>query len=166
MSQAAKQQSYQSISTPDVNHNAPNMITELILLNQDLHVGPYPWRGEHKVFWGKTVATVRKLIRDFKISEDQLAFYVHKCKPVEINGEEFGKAAVVARKLFQRYDLIGLVESYRRRRSEASVSRLDTAKISKPQTTPTKPKSLLDFLKELEDGTKEEGSGGINGGNE
>lgn len=156
MTTAAKQ-SFNSITTPEVNHNAPNMITELILLNRDLHVGPYPWRGQHKAFWGKTVAVVRKLIRDFNIDVDQLAFYVHKCQPTEIDGVEFGKAAVVAKRLFQRYDLIGLVESYRRRRSEANVSRLDTAKISKPQTAPTKPKSLLDFLKELENGTKEEG---------
>lgn len=150
------EQSYQSITTPDLRHDPSNMITELILLNRDWNPGPYPWKGKYRAFWGKTVAVVRRMIRDHGLSPDQIAFYVYRCNPTEINGEEFGKVVTVAKKLFQRYDLQGLVESYRQKGQQATVSRLETTRVSKPRTAAVA-KSVLEFIKELEDGTKKEG---------
>ncbi len=142
------QTKYPSITTPDIQHNAANMITELILLNREGHVEASPWRGTHKPFWGKTVGAVSKLIRDFKLEPDQLAFYVYKCEPTEIDAASFAKAAVVAKKLFQKFDLFGLVQIYRERFTAAKGDSFDNvphrAKINKH-------KSLVAFLKELKD---------------
>lgn len=160
MTKSTTGQSFQSITTPQVNHDPSNMITELILLNRDWNPGPYPWRGKYRRFWSSTVAVVRRMIRDFDLSPDQIAFYVYRCNPTELNGEEFAKVVTVAKKLFQRYDLEGLVESYRQKKQGATVSRLETARASEPRTAPIA-KSVLDFIKELEqDGTKEEGGRG------
>ncbi len=138
---------YNSITTPSIAHDAANAITELILLNQNFNIKEYPWRNEYKVFWGKTVSAIRKLMRDFGITEDQLAFFVFKCAPQEISGDEFAKAAVVAKKLLQKYDLAQLMDLYRNRRSKAAVSSIEIT-----DYTYSKPKSLLSLLKELEHG--------------
>lgn len=138
---------YKSITTPNIDHDAANAITELILLNKDINIQEYPWRTSHKTFWGKTVSAIRKLIRDFNITEDQLAFFIFKCAPQEISGEEFAKAAVVAKKLLQKYDLSQLMELYRNRRAKSKVSSIEISEYSY-----IKPKSLLTLLKELENG--------------
>lgn len=141
---------YQSITTPDILHNAANMITELILINREGHVEAMPWRGKHKPFWGKTVAAVSKLIGRFGLDPDQLAFYVYRCEPTEISAPEFAKAAVVAKKLFQKFDLFGLVEIYRTRHEAAKGDSFDKvahrAKVNKR-------KSLVKFLEELQNAT-------------
>lgn len=137
---------YQSITSPDIQHDAANMITELILINREGAVGVNPWREEHRLFWGKTVAAVKKLIRDFELDPDQLAFYVYRCEPVEISAEEFAKAVVVTKKLFQKFDLAGLTEIYARRYAAAKG---DVGDSVKPRRKKNK-KSLITFLKELE----------------
>jgi hypothetical protein len=139
-------QKYKSITSPDIQHDASNMITELILINREGYVGEYPWRGKHKAFWGKTVAVVRKLIKNFELDPDQLAFYVYRCDPVEIDGVEFAKAAVITKKLFHKFDLAGLVEIYAKRLEAA---RGDINDDVKPRAKKNK-KSLMAFIKELE----------------
>lgn len=137
---------YQSITSPDTQHDAANMITELILINREGAVEPNPWRGKHRRFWGRTVAAVKRLIRDFELEPDQLAFYVYRCEPVEISAEEFAKAVVVSKKLFQKFDLEGLTTIYGRRFEAAKG---DAGDALKPRAKRNK-KSLVAFLKELE----------------
>jgi len=141
---------YPSVTTPDVQHDAANMITELILLNKMGYVGPAPWRIEHRLFWGKTVAAIRKLIKQFEIDPDQLAFFVYRCEPTAINAAEFAKAAVVAKKLFQKFDLMGLVEIYKKRFEAAQGDSFDKV-VHRPKTN--KSKSLIKFLEELKNAT-------------
>lgn len=138
---------FESITTKDTTHNPVNMLAELMLLNKDLTVGSAPWRGAHKVWWGKTVAALNKLMKVHKITHDQLAFYVYRCEPTGINGPEFGKMAVVAKKLLRRYDLEELVRVYRDRYENANATVL-TAGTLTPR--PTKKPSLAELLKELE----------------
>jgi predicted enzyme involved in methoxymalonyl-ACP biosynthesis len=145
---------YQSITTPDLKHDAANMLTELILINKDPMVSPYPWSHQHKVWWGKTVSAIKKLTKQFNITTDQLAFYVYRCRPVEIDGPEFAKMAVVAKKLFRKYDLQELVALYRATQQKNKGGSLDGIGYRKDRP---KPKSLVDFLRELEDAEKKEG---------
>lgn len=140
---------YPSITSPGVLHDAANMLTELIWLNRDLQLKDHPWKESkyHGIRWGKMVACIKKLMRDFELDSDQLAFYIYRCRPVDIDGVEFAKMAVVAKKLFQKYDLSDLVRMYNERRQELKTNQMDLVKY-KAQ----KPKSLVDFLKELENG--------------
>lgn len=142
---------YPSITSSGVLHDAANMLTELIWLNRDIQLKDHPWKISqgHGRQWGKMVACIKKLMRDFDLDSDQLAFYIYKCRPVNINGVEFAKMAVVAKKLFQKYDLTDLVRMYSERRQELKTSPIDLVK-HKIQ----KPKSLVEFLKELEDGQR------------
>lgn len=111
-------------------------------------MGEAPWRGDHRTWWGKTVAAINKLITTHKLTADQLAFYVFHCEPMEIDSTEFAKMAVVAKKLFRRYDLNDLVEMYRNRREKVeNTGGIEHGGYAKSQ--PTR-KSLAAFLKELE----------------
>jgi hypothetical protein len=140
---------YESITSPDIQHDEANIITELILLNRSLDVPPNPWRSpKYKAFWGKTVACVRRLMKVNGLTSDQLAFYVIRCVPTEINSSEFAKAAVVAKKLFRRQDLGEVVQTYKDRRQEyygACMMGEGLGKFKKQES-----KSLMQFLKELE----------------
>lgn len=124
------------------------MLVELILLNRDLGVGEAPWRGEHRVWWGKTVAAINKLIKVHGLTTDQLAFYVYRCNPVDINPQEFAKMAVVAKKLFRRHDLADLVRMYQNRREKVQNTG-GTERAGYAEARP-KRKSLAAFLEELE----------------
>lgn len=143
---------YPSITSPGVLHDAANMLTELIWLNRDIQLKDHPWKISpgYGRQWGKMVACIKKLMRDFEIDSDQMAFYIYKCRPVDIDGVEFAKMAVVAKKLFQKYDLSDLIRMYDERRREIKVNPIDLAR-HKTQ----RPKNLVDFLKELEDGQSE-----------
>lgn len=143
---------YPSITSPGVLHDAANILTELIWLNRNIQLGDHPWKGsQHGKQWGKMVACIKKLMRDFELDADQIAFYIYKCRPVNIDGVEFAKMAVVAKKLFQKYDLGDLVRMYTERRQDLKSQPIDLMR-HKTQ----KPKSLVDFLKELENGKAEE----------
>lgn len=139
---------YQSITTPDIEHDRANMLVEFIWLNRDLFASPYPWKGEGSEDWGKMVAAVKKLMKEpYALSHEQIAFYVWKCKPHFIDAFQFAKMAVVARKLFRRYTLEEVHRLYEDRRRDAGGSGLEKAEYKK-----AKPKSLLTFLRELERG--------------
>lgn len=139
---------YKSITTPSISHNAANMITELIYLNKGEKPLPYPWRSLGiKDFWGSTVAAISRMMKVHGLTEDQIAFYVYKCQPREIVPAEFAKMAVVAKKLFQKFELSALVEIYRR-----SVVGSHDGVIAAHKEPTSKPKSLFAFLQELENG--------------
>ena len=137
---------YNSITTPGVKHDAANMLTELILLNQNIEQRPYCWRNNRQ--WSKLVAAIKKVMTVHCITADQLAFYIYRCCPKEINQIEFAKMAVVAKKLFRKYDLNELVSVYNQRKAsfvpDRDLARAGSAKVQKKQ------KSLYEFLKELE----------------
>ncbi len=141
---------YQSLTTPDVQNDQVNALTELILLNKDVAAPPYPWRGEHKAWWGKTVAALRRIMKTHGITADQIAFYVYRCNPIEISSPEFAKMAVVAKKLFRKHDLGELIDMYRNRRDKV----VDTGGMENAGYAERQPKrkTLAAFLEELENG--------------
>lgn len=139
---------YKSITTPDIEHDEANILTEMTWLNRDLATDMFPWRGDNGKEWGSLVAAFKKLMGpSYGLSAGQLAFYVYKCHPQRINPSEFAKMAVVARKLFERYNLEEVCRLYSDKRREATKVGLEKA-VYKQE----KPKSLLSFLRELERG--------------
>lgn len=139
---------YKSITTPEVEHDEANILAEMTWLNRDLATDMFPWRGEHGKEWGQLVAAFKKLMGpSYGLSAEQLAFYVFKCRPQRINPPEFAKMAVVARKLFKRYNLDEVCRLYADRRQEITKPGLEAA-----QYKQDKPKTLLTFLRELERG--------------
>jgi len=142
---------YQSITTPNVEHDAANILTEMLWLNRDLRTDLFPWRGENCKEWGRLVAAFKKLMGpSFGLSDEQLAFYVFKCKPHYINPPEFAKMAVVARKLFRRYNIEEVCRLYRTDRERVLLG--DIRGFAYAPFKQEKPKSFLTFLKELERG--------------
>jgi len=137
-----------SITTPDIEHDPANMLAEFMWLNKDIRSDSYPWRGHNGKEWGKLVASLKKLMGDsYGLSPGQLAFYIWKCKPTFIDPKQFATMAVVARRLFENYDLEQVSRFYERWRQELASSGLEKAKYKTE-----KPKTLLTFLRELESG--------------
>lgn len=143
-----EQVSYTSITSPPLRHNLANTLTELILLNKVAAPGEFPWRSTYKEWWGETVSCIRKLMKTFNITGDQIAWYIYKCQPTELNGTEFAKLAVVAKKLFQKYDIEQLHRIYAER------YRAGQDVVLYSYSVPKKTKSLSEFIKELESGQK------------
>ena len=142
---------FKSVTTPKVEHDAANAVVEMILLNNDLMIGESPWRNKrHGRWWGKMVACIKKLMREHEITADQMAFYVLRCRPTTIDSTEFGKMAVVAKKLLRRQDIGQAMDTYRNRRDEAKAA----TPIAEGSTRYKRQEivSLTDFLRELEDG--------------
>jgi hypothetical protein len=139
---------YRSITTPDIDHDEANILAEMIWLNRDLATDIFPWRGENGKEWGRLVSAFKRLMGpSFGLSAEQLAFYVFKCRPQQINPTEFAKMAVVARKLFRRYQIEEVCMLYVHKRIEAMKPGLEKAPYKQE-----KPKTLLSFLRELERG--------------
>lgn len=137
---------YNSITTPNVQHDAANMLAEFIWLNSDINSDVFPWRGQNNKKWGKLVASLKKLMREpYGLSQEQLAFYIWHCRPANIRPQEFAKMAVVARRLFHKYDLEQVCVLYKNLRKELCSSGLEYTLYKKPKS-----KSLLAFLRELE----------------
>lgn len=142
---------YQSITTPDIQHDEANMLAEFMWLNRDIRADIYPWRGQNGKEWGRLVSALKKLMKDpYELTAQQLAFYIWKCKPQIISAPEFAKMAVVARRLFQRFDLLQVARLYEDRRRELAASGLEHIEYKQER-----PKSLLAFLRELERGETE-----------
>jgi hypothetical protein len=146
---------HQSITTPGLQHDDFNIITELIFLNKFGNVGEYPWRqNQYRPYWSNTLALIRKLNKVHGLSVDQLAFYIYRCSPTDLSSQEFGKATVVAKKLFLKFNLVELVSRYREKFKPVEMTGLEMAPYSdrQNQIQITKPKTLLELLKELENG--------------
>ena len=120
---------YPSITTPDIEHDSANMLAEFMWLNQDIRADIFPWRGHNGKEWGKLVAALKKLMLEpYGLSAGQLAFYIWKCKPRFIDPKQFAKMAVVARRLFEDYDLEQVTRLYEQRRRELASSGLENIK--------------------------------------
>jgi len=142
---------YESITTPEIEHDDANILAEFVWLNRDIRADIFPWRGENGTEWGKIVAAIKKLMTDsYGLTPQQIAFYIWRCKPRYINPFEFAKMAVVARKLFKPLDIEQVRRLYLDRRKELSSSGME--KVAYKQE---KPKTLLTFLRELESAEKE-----------
>jgi len=140
------QSKYPSLTTPSIEHDVANILTEFIWLNRDINAGQFPWRDNKE--WGKMVAAIKKLMGEpYHLTHEQIAFYIYKCYPQDISPFQFAKMAVVARKLFRRYDLEELHRLYAQRRKD-----LAQPGLAKAEYKQQKPKTLLTFLKELERG--------------
>lgn len=137
---------YPSLTTPDIEHDAANLLAEFICLNRDIRVDIFPWRSQYGKEWGKVVAALKKLMKDpYGLTAEQLAFYIWKCKPHRIDPAQFAKMAVVAKRLFDHYELEQVSDFYKNWRRELAASGLEEAKYKK-----SKPKTLFTFLRELE----------------
>lgn len=137
---------YPSLTTPDIEHDAANLLTEFIWLNKDIRADVYPWRGDNGKQWGKSVAAIKKLMGDsYGLTAEQLAFYIWKCKPKVITPQQFAKMAVVARRLLEHYTLEQVSRLYEDWRRELASSGLEKAQYKKE-----KPKTLVSLLMELE----------------
>jgi hypothetical protein len=137
------QTKFESILVPKIQHDAFNILTELIFINSGKTFDKIPWKSDTR-WWAKTVSVLKKINRDHGVSVEQLAFYIFRCRPKEIRGQEFGKMAVVAKKLFRYYDLQQLVDLYRASFKPSNSLIIDTPKQA------TRTKSLSAFLKELQ----------------
>ena len=137
------QTKFESILVSKTKHDPFNMMTELIFINSGKAFDGSPWKS-YRIWWAKTVSILKKINRDHGVTIEQLAFYIYRCRPKEIKGKEFGKMAVVAKKLFRYYDLTQLVDLYRASFKPSTSIVIDTPK------TIIRSKSLTDFLKELE----------------
>src|SRR5689334_18593575 len=139
---------YQSITTPDISHDEANILAEMTWLNRDLGTDIFPWRGENGKEWGRLVSAFKRLMGpSFGLSAEQLAFYVYKCRPQQINPPEFAKMAVVAGELFRRYIIDEVRRLHIHKRKDAMKPGIEKA-VYKQE----KPKTLLSFLRELERG--------------
>lgn len=146
---------HQSITMPTVQHDDFNIITELIFLNKFGNVKPYAWREEpYRKFWSSTLAIIRKLNKVHSINIEQLAFYIYRCSPDSLSNEEFAKAAVVAKKLFLKFNLNELLAIYRERYKPVETSGLELVPYiqTNEPVKETKKKTLFELLKELENG--------------
>lgn len=142
---------YRSITTPQIEHDEANILAEMTWLNRDLETDVFPWRGDNGKEWGRLVSAFKKLMGpSFGLSAEQLAFYVFKCRPHYINPPEFAKMAVVARKLFKRYDITEVCRLYSTKRGEALLATIRG--LPNIEHKQHKPKSFLSFLQELERG--------------
>lgn len=143
---------YKSITTPEIEHDEANILAEMTWLNRNLASDIFPWRGDNSKDWGRLVSAFKRLMGPFfGLSAEQLAFYVYKCRPHYINPPEFAKMAVVARKLFRRYNIDEVCRLYADKRCEIMKPGLECAAYKQE-----KPKSFLTFLKELERGEVKE----------
>lgn len=152
---------YDSATSKGVKHDAANAITELIFINaqteRNLPISDSPWKNKNvRAFWSKTVSAVKKLMRDFEITPDQLAFYVHRCNPIEIDGVEFAKAAVVAKKLLRKCDLAGLMSAANERLTQIAARNITEGMSTPVPHAQPKRKNLQAFLQELESGQNSE----------
>jgi hypothetical protein len=137
--------SYESIIITGVKHDTANMLSEFMWLNQDISLDRAPWIMERKK-WGSNVACLKKMMGGtFRLTPEQLAFYIEKAGPHRITGKEFGRMVVMARRLFRRRNIPELRNIYLRRREEFVTSEIEQASYKT-----TKPKSFLSFVRELE----------------
>jgi hypothetical protein len=138
---------FTSITSQGILHDKANFLTELMLLNSNLLVKDFPWR-KHPIVWGKSVACIKKLVRDFGISYEQLGCYIYRCSVTKIDANNFAKMAVMAQKLIPSIELGQIRDIYVEKRSDLQKCTSNNIAYKKNKT-----KSLHQFLEELENGS-------------
>ena len=105
---------YQSVTTPEVQHDSTNFLTEIFFLNKYGALPQYPWRKEYSFSkeWGKTVSLFRKLIKTHHIKSEQIAWYLHTYLPKKIDAKSFGLMVWKIKTLFKHISLSYLQSLY------------------------------------------------------
>jgi len=151
---------YQSITTPSIQHDDTNFLTEIFFLNKYGALPQYPWRKGNPLAkeWGKIVSLLRKLIKVHHIDASQIAWYLHEHLPKQLDSKSFGLMVWKIKKLFRRTDLSYLQRLYAEKFKTTDKSHLNIKDefAPVPVTEKRKAKDLLSILKELENTNGEE----------
>ena len=144
-----------SISSPSVQHDEANIITEIILLNKYGTLPEFCWR-KGKIFheeWSRIVVVVKNVIQKLKIKPGQLIWYVNKFKIADIDYHEFGLLKFRVSKIFPSISIGEIVETYRKLNAlkQSRLNQIETVNTSQVyETKQEQPKkSLMDILREL-----------------
>lgn len=155
---------YQSVTTPDIQHDPTNFLAEIFFLNKHGPLPQYPWRKGNPLAqeWGKTVSLFRKLVKTHKIAPEQIGWYLHTYQPKVLETKSFGLMVWKIKNLFKHIDLKYLERLYAEkfRAPSSDKDHLNIIARSKHTVTPlTEPDNLLNILQKLESthGQKEEG---------
>lgn len=105
---------YQSVTTPSVQHDATNFLTEIFFLNKYGALPEYPWRKGKPLAkeWGGTVSLIRKLIKVHHVDAEQIGWYMHEHLPKKMDSKSFGLMVWKIKKLFRHIDLSYLERLY------------------------------------------------------
>lgn len=140
---------YQSLTTSVILHDKYNLLTEIYFLNKKGILEEFPWRKGHSCFteWPLILALLKKLILKYGIDPEHLAWYFSKFRISNIDSKHFGLFACKVKRIFSRVNLNTLKDLYKVRYNlNKTVEDLEYAE----KSLPSKNKSLLDILKELE----------------
>lgn len=148
---------FQSISTPSIQHDEANILTELILLNRYHFLTEFCWRkgNPQHVEWTHLVGAVKNIIKRLKIHPDKLAWYVNKTKIQDINYDEFGLLHYKISKVFPSAPLVEIVDLYRKinevkKQKYASSRPVNISQEYHMKEESNTVKSLTELLRELE----------------
>lgn len=145
---------YQSITTPNVQHDPTNFLTEIFFLNKYGALPQYPWRKGNFIAkeWGSIVSIFRKLIKVHHVDPEQIGWYLHEYLPKKIDSRSFGLMVWQIKKLFHRIDLDYLQRLYDEKFKKINKNYMnikdDFASI--PIKEDSGKKDLLSILKDLE----------------
>lgn len=144
----------QSITTKAVKHDVANFLVEIFLLGKYGKLEPYCWRKGHSMFkeWPKLLSVFKRLIKTHSIKAEQLAWYIYKYEPKEIDSESFGLFVWKVRKLFKTQTLQHINKVYLARYEDQKLGYSHTfdKKYADINNSINKPKNLVDVLKSLE----------------
>lgn len=135
---------FESITTGGILHDRANFLVEIMLLNSNLLVTEYCWKRNPKD-WGKKVACLKKIVKDFNISYEQLGCYIYRCSVIKLDADNFAKMVFFARQLIPPIDLNEIRNLYLEKRLALTSSIGVTVGYKQK-----KQKTLQEFLKELE----------------
>jgi len=149
---------YQSVTTPDVQHDATNFLTEIFFLNKYGGLPPYPWRKGKPLAkeWGRIVSLLRKLIKTHKVSPEQIAWYLHTFTPPTMDPKSIGLMVWNLKKikrLFRRLSLSYLCSLYTEKFKTTDQGYMSVQDDYTPEPLVTEQKEgtdLLSILKKLE----------------
>lgn len=149
---------YKSISSPGVQHDAPNFLVEIYLLNRYGPLEEYCWRKDrsHSKEWSFLLPLFKKLLKTHKIHPEQLAWFLHFYTPKVINQDTVGLFVFHIKrikKLFKRIPLENLQKLYEERfaRQDRGFMEINDSG-SYDRKSEIKRNDLLSVLEELENG--------------
>lgn len=108
---------YKSITTPSVEHDAPNFLVEVYLLNRYGLMEEYCWRKGHSkaAEWSFLLPLFKKLLKTHQVDPEQLAWFLHYHTPKSISQDTIGLFVFHIKrikKLFKRIPLDKLHRLY------------------------------------------------------
>jgi len=147
---------YKSITTSSIQHDAPNFLVEVFLVNRYGMLEEYCWRKGHSqaAEWSFLLPLFKKLLKVHKLEPEQLAWFLHFHSPKEINKETVGLLIYNlkrVKRLFNRIPLDNLQQLYEEKFAEVSrgfmeVNDKDRYSVEAKTSETTDLLSLLDRL--------------------